>query len=81
MAKKVNLVRFQTALEMPGIVGQIGNVLPSPNKTLNDLEMTVDGEVLDVKFTHNKLGINLLVPLTNVIYMRAVPEDKKPSKQ
>lgn len=74
---KVSTVRFQTALEFPGVVGQIGNVLPSPNKTLDNLQMAVKEQLVEVKFSYKGIDHVLLVPLTNVVFMRAHPEKEK----
>lgn len=75
MNRKAIYVRLQTPLSYPGVVGELGAVLPPQNKQLPELEMTWYGaDGLVVAF--NWLGVKreLAIPSSNVVLLSLAPE-------
>lgn len=66
MRRPVKYAKFHEGIFIPG-VGDLGKTLPSAVKTLPDLIMTLDGEVLEISARHQLI----LVPLPNVAFMQA----------
>ena len=65
MSKKVKFAKFHAGLFLPGL-GNIGETLPSQNKTLSDLTMILvpEGLLISAK------GVDIVVPSANVVLMQ-----------
>jgi hypothetical protein len=76
MSRKVTYARLQTSAYVPG-AGELGNVIPSPNKTLESLEMAATDAGLEIKFTYKGLKKDILVPYANVVLVELAPAAEK----
>ncbi len=77
MNRKVKYVRFHTGLYAPGAAGDLGNVLPPINKTLDRLEMSTTAAGLFVKMRIKGEPLELLIPYGNVIMASLELEEPK----
>lgn len=66
MRRPVKYAKFHEGIFIPG-VGDLGKTLPSPMKTLPDLEMNLEDTVLEINTKHQ----TIYVPLANVAFMHA----------
>lgn len=77
MNRNVVYVRFHADLDIPGLVGSIGKVLPSQGKTFNELKMVKEeDQTLSISFKYLGKPISVSVPFTNIILMRVETETK-----
>lgn len=70
MAKKISYVRLQTRVYIKDL-GDLGDVFPPENKTLEDLSMSFDGHTLEISFKYRNKNEEILVPGANIIAMRS----------
>lgn len=75
MNRKVLYARFYESVYVPQI-GEVGNTLPSPTKTLDNLHMTVTPIGLSVEGSHKGLRSEFLIPLASIKIMTLAPEEK-----
>jgi hypothetical protein len=70
MQRRVNYVRFHAELYAPGNVGVLGNVLPAINKTIQNLNMTINDSGLLVTGHLNGDDFELFIPHGNIVMAR-----------
>lgn len=66
--RKVKYARFHSNVYIIG-AGELGVVLPTQSKTLESLNMNVEGSFLNVEFKFHGKPYNIGVPLSNVVAM------------
>jgi hypothetical protein len=57
-------------------VGDLGDVLPGADKTLEDLTMIFDGLTLSISFKFRNRQKEILIPAANIIFMESEPHLK-----
>jgi hypothetical protein len=76
--RKVTYVRLHESAYSPA-TGDLGVVLPSQTKTMDNLSMHVEEIGLFLTFSFRGIRCEMLVPMANVKNMLLAPEDKPPT--
>jgi hypothetical protein len=74
--RKVTYARLQTGAYVTG-AGELGSVFPTPNKTLENLSMSVSDLGLEIQFKYRGIEKHLLTPLANVIVAELAKDSKE----
>lgn len=75
MSKKVKFLRFKDNMSIPGKLGEIGQVLPSDKKTIEDLSMTAEAHGIVARMR----GEDYLLPYELIKYA-ILAKDNEPNQ-
>lgn len=70
MNLKTDYVRFHAELYSPGVIGVLGTVLPSTNKAIEGLDMTLNEAGLVVTGRFQGQDVDLFIPHGNIVMAR-----------